>query len=187
MMSISNSTATKHDHMEDLFKKHGFSDFKWMNPKDIIVSQWVRMKCMYGCGDYGKNAACSPNVPSVIECEKFFNEYKEAVVFHFQKQVEKPEDRNAWTKQVNSALLKLECEVFLAGYERAFLLFMDNCSLCDECTEERENCKQQKLARPTVEAMAVDVYTTVRQLGYPVQVLSEYLLPMNRYAFLMIQ
>ena len=88
-MSISNSTATNHDHMEDLFKKHGFSDFKWMNPKDIIVSQWVRMKCMYGCGDCGKKAACPPNVPSVIECEKFFNEYKKAVVFHFQKQVEK--------------------------------------------------------------------------------------------------
>jgi predicted metal-binding protein len=187
MTSISNSTTSKHDHMEHLFNKHGFSDFKWMNPKNIIVSQWVRMKCMFGCRDYGKNAACPPNVPSVIECEKFFNEYSEAVVFHFQKQVEKPEDRHAWTKKVNSALLKLERQVFLAGYERAFLLFMDGCSFCADCTEEREKCQQPQLSRPTVEAMAVDVYTTVRQIGYSVHVLAEYSQPMNRYAFLLIQ
>ena len=44
-----------------------------------------------------------------------------------------------------------------------------------------------QLSRPTVEAMAVDVYTTVRQIGYPIQVLSDYAQAMNRYAMLLVQ
>lgn len=34
--------------LESIFKKYGFDDFKWINPKDVVVSQWVRMKCMFG-------------------------------------------------------------------------------------------------------------------------------------------
>jgi hypothetical protein len=34
--------------------------------------------------------------------------------------------------------------------------------------------------------MAIDVYTTVRKAGYPIQVLSDYAQEMNRYAFLLV-
>jgi len=35
--------------------------------------------------------------------------------------------------------------------------------------------------------MAVDVFTTVRNIGYPIEVLYDYSQEMNRYAFLLIQ
>jgi len=35
--------------LEALFAKSGYEDFKWIKPKEIVVSQWVRMKCMFGC------------------------------------------------------------------------------------------------------------------------------------------
>jgi hypothetical protein len=35
--------------------------------------------------------------------------------------------------------------------------------------------------------MAVDVFSTVRQIGYPIQVLVDYSQTMNRYAFLLIE
>lgn len=173
--------------MEELFQKHGFEDFHLIDPVEIVVAQWVRMKCMFGCGDYGKNACCPPNVPSVAECERFFKEYKTAAIFRFEKQVEKPEDRHEWTKQVNAGLLQLERAVFLAGYEKVFLLFMDGCSFCAECVKVRESCKNPRQARPTGEALAIDVYTTVRKIGYPIQVCADYSHPMNRYAFLLIE
>ena len=108
--------------LEALLKKHGYTDFKWINPKDIVVSQWVRMKCMFGCANYGRNASCPPNVPSVSECRQFFDEYSTAVVLHFEKTVAKPEDRHAWSKGVNQGLLKLEREFFISGYEKALLI-----------------------------------------------------------------
>ncbi len=177
----------KRKDLANIFRRHGFKDFKWVDPKKIVVAQWPRMKCLYGCDEYGKTASCPPNVPSVSECERFFREYRQAVIFHFEKNVAKPEDRFAWTRKVNLSLLKMEKDVFLSGYEKAFLLFMDTCNICAECTERREACKQPKMSRPTADALAVDVYSTVKQLGYPIEVLSRYDQTMNRYAFLLVE
>lgn len=176
-----------HAELEALFARHGYTDLKWIKPRDIIVSQWVRVKCMFGCPEYGRNATCPPNVPSVSKCRRFFDEYGTAVILHFAKQVDKPEDRHAWSKEVNQGLLELERAVFLAGYPKAFLLFMDSCSLCADCPGVRQECKNPKLARPTPESMAIDVFSTVKQYGYPIQVLSDYSQTMNRYAFLLIE
>jgi len=177
----------KYQKLEKLFGKHGFTDFTWIKPADMVVSRWVRMKCTYGCAEYGRNACCPPNVPSVQECREFFDEYGAVAVFHFEKRVRKPEDRKPWARRINRALLKLEREVFLAGYQKAFLLPMDSCELCAACACARELCKNPKLARPTPEALAVDVFATAGRCGYPIEVLSAYSQPMNRYAFLLVE
>ncbi len=173
--------------LEGLFKKHDYDDFKWIKATDIVVSQWVRMKCTFGCGTYGKKGACPPNVPSVAECREFFSEYQDAVIIHFEKVFDKVEERFSWGKEVNRKLIKLEREVFLAGFQKAFLFYMDECCLCDDCSKFRVECKNQKAARPCPEAFAVDIFTTVKKCGYPINVLSEYSEKMNRYAFLMVE
>ncbi len=173
--------------LETLFLKHGFKDFKWINPQNIVVSQWVRMKCMFGCKEYGKNACCPPNTPSVQDCKSFFSEYSEGAVFHFEKKLEDPEQRHEWTKGINVKLLSLEREVFLAGNPKAFLLFVDSCSICTECAAERAKCSNKRSARPAPEAMAVDVFSTVRGIDYPIKVLGDYSEPMNRYGFLLVK
>ncbi len=172
---------------EAIFRKHGYEDFKWIDPKEIVVSQWARMKCVFGCKNYGRCGACPPNTPSVIECREFFRGYKTAAIFHFSKSVDHPEDRFAWTREVNRKLLDLEREIFLSGFYKTFLLFMDSCNLCQSCAGTREQCQNPKLSRPSPESMAVDVYQTVRKVGYPLEVLSDYSQEMNRYAFLLIE
>jgi predicted metal-binding protein len=173
--------------LEALFHEHKFTDFRWIDPKDIVVAQWVRMKCRFGCNEYGKNACCPPNTPSIEECERFFREYRTAAIFHFTKAVDKPEDRHAWTRGINEALLKLEQTVFLAGRVKAFMLFMDSCALCAKCVSSRAECKKPKLARPGLDAMGIDVFSTVLKAGYPIEVLSDYRQQMNRYALLLIE
>lgn len=173
--------------LEALFAKHEFADFKWIDPASIVVSEWVRMKCMYGCNGYGRNASCPPNTPTVAECRRFFAEYRTAAIFHFEKKVAKPEDRHEWSAKISGRLLKLEREVFLAGNHKAFLLFMDSCNLCGECALTRAQCKHPKMSRPSPEAMAIDVFATARQCGYPIEVLADYSRPMNRYAFLLVE
>jgi predicted metal-binding protein len=175
------------DRIEAILQRQGYKDYRWIDPGEIVVSQWVRMKCMYGCTEYGKTAICPPNVPTVSECEIFFQEYNKAVVLHFEKEVEKPEDRFAWTRKINLKLLELEKEIFCSGFEKTFLLFMDSCNICKTCQEKKEDCIEPKRARPTPEALGVDVYSTVRKANYPIQVLSDYSQMMNRYAFLLIE
>ena len=105
---------------------------------------------------------------------------------HFEGKMKKPEDRHAWSARINTRLVKLERAVFLAGFERAFILFMDSCSFCKECTSSRETCDKPSMARPAPEAMVVDVYSTVRQFGYEISVRTDYNQKMDRYAFLMV-
>jgi predicted metal-binding protein len=173
--------------LESLFVKHDLTDYKWIDPQEIVVAQWVRLKCMFGCGGYGRALTCPPNVPSVADCRQFFAEYTAAVLFHFGKAVDPPEDRHAWCRAVNRDLLALEREVFLSGCHKAFMLFMDSGCLCEHCVEGKADCRQPRSARPAPEALAVDVFTTVRRCGYPIEVLKDYTQPMNRYAFLLVE
>ena len=84
-------------------------------------------------------------------------------------------------------MLKMERDVFISGYRKAFLLFIDECEFCPECAGTRHRCKNKKGARPSTEALAIDVYSTVRKFGLPIQVLKNYDETMNRYAFLLIE
>ena len=178
--------AKQQKQIDDILRSHKYTDYKWVDPKKIIVAQWVRLKCMFGCGEYGHGGACPPNTPSVAECERFFNEYSDAIILHFEGKMDKPKDRHAWSAKINTKLVKLERAVFLSGFERAFLLFMDSCCFCKECTGRRETCEQPRMARPAPEAMAVDVYSTVRQFGFEINVRTDYDQKMDRFAFLMV-
>ena len=173
--------------LEALFREHGYSDFRWLDPKQVVVAHWVRMKCTYGCSGYGKRPTCPPHVPSVSECRQFFDEYTTGVILHFEQAFDKPEDRSEWTAEVNRGLVALERATFLKGYEKAFLLFMAPCRLCRKCEGTTDGCKHPEAARPVPESLAVDVFSTARQAGYPIEVLTEYTQAMNRYALLLIE
>ena len=173
--------------IEELVKKHNVEDFKWIDPHTIVVGQWVRMKCLYGCGEYGKTATCPPNVPSITECEKFFREYTSALVIHFEKFVDRPEDRHAWTRKINESLLAVERDVFLAGNHKALVLYIDPCNICGDCVPGRDDCRNPEDARPSLEGLGVDVFGTVRKQGYEIEVLDGYDRKMNRYGMLLVR
>ncbi len=181
-------TLSKNDRkgVDSLLTAHGVDDFAWVDPRGIITAQWVRMKCMYGCSSYGRKACCPPNTPTVAECEQFLKEYRDAVLFRIVVQFKKTEDRLAWNRQTNARLSKLERELFVSGYERVFLLSPAGCVLCAKCSGQRETCVLPASARPTPEAMAIDVYSTVRRFGYPIEVRRQVTDEQNRYGFFLI-
>lgn len=175
------------NNLEEIFTKSGFNEFKWIDTKEIVVAPWVRMKCQFGCPSYGKSASCPPNTPSTVECRAFFNSYSQAVIFKFNLSLKHPEERHNVTWEINKRLLEVERAVFLSGYHKVFLLFMGSCAACSECTPNREDCKKPKIARPLSEGMSVDVFETVRKVGYEIKVLKDYNEEMNRFAFLLVE
>lgn len=173
--------------LNKIFKNRGFDDFMWIKASKIQVAQWVRFKCMFGCTSYGKKGTCPPQVPPVAECREFFAEYDDAVIFHFSTKVHRPEDRVAWCLEISERLFELEKEVFMADYPKALVLFMDECRLCASCTGSRQECRDKVRARPGPESLAVDVFSTVKNFGFPINVLKNYQEIMHRYAFLMVK
>lgn len=173
--------------LEALFRQHAFTDFQWIDPQEIVVAQWVRFRCLFGCPMYGKSGTCPPHLPPVEECRQMIHEYRLAAVFHLSKAVEKPSDRKPWSKEISAKLVQLEREVFLSGCYKAFLISFDGCSQCEKCgIADRNECRNPRTSRPGADAMGIDVFSTVRKLGYPIEVLKDYKETMNRYAFLLV-
>lgn len=172
--------------IEPIISRHSFSDYRWLDPTEILVAEWVRIKCQFGCPRYGKAAVCPPNTPSVDACRRYFAEYEHALIFHFQIAESEAVARHTWSARTNRTLVALERDIFLAGYPKAFALFTDACHLCDECVPRKSECREPALARPSATGMAVDVFGTARSLGYPIEVLTDPLAPVNYFAFLMV-
>ena len=163
----------------------GFQDYKWIDPKKIVVSQWVRVKCQFGCSDYGLGT-CPPNTPSVDECRKFFNEYNRAVILRFTVLADRDKYPSQWSKSTTSQLLKAEKEIFTSDYPKVFLLNQTCCSSCKECPGNRKDCKDKEKSRPSPEGFAVDVYQTVKNAGWDIHVIPSSPSDINRIAIIMV-
>jgi predicted metal-binding protein len=176
---------TTKEKIESIVIGHGFSDYHWINPQDIIVSQWVRIKCTFGCTDYGLGT-CPPNTPPVNECKTFFSEYNNGLIIRLNKFADKNSYPSDWSRNMTNKLLEIEKQIFLSGNPKAFLLNQTCCALCKDCSGNRLDCKDKKNSRPSPESFAVDVYQTVRNAGMEINVISENPSEINRIAILLI-
>ena len=172
--------------IEKYLIEKGLNDFKWINPKDIIVAQWVRVKCEFGCADYGLGT-CPPNTPTVNECDSFFKEYEKGLIIRLSKSADKDKYPSAWSNEMTNKLLEMERTIFLDGFHKVFLLNQTCCCLCSDCSGNRFDCKDKKNSRPSPEAFAVDVYQTVRNSGLDINVVKENPSEMHRIAILLIE
>jgi len=142
--------------LERVFRKHGFADFAGSTREDRGLpldpdEVPLRLRRIRPDGLLPAERPAGRRMPRLLPG------VRRGAVFHFEKRLARPEDRFAWTRRLNLKLLKLEREVFLAGQEKAFLLFMDSCNICPECAGTREACLKAAARRPTPEALAVDV------------------------------
>ncbi len=64
------SDQSQYASLETISRDDGFADFKWIAPEQIVVAQWVRMKCMFGCSNHGRKGACPPQTLAVSDCER---------------------------------------------------------------------------------------------------------------------
>ncbi len=172
--------------VESLLEAHGFKDYRWIDAKEIVIRQWVRSLCIHSCPDYGKRAVCPPNMPSIGECERFFAEYDRALILRFEMKAHHRKKDSEVFCQIDESLLDLEKRLFYEGYPKALLLPATVCYRCDECTQSLTECRFKDKARPTPEALGVDLFTTVKKVGYPLDVLKDMDDMMNRYAILMV-
>jgi predicted metal-binding protein len=173
--------------LEGIFVRHGCPDFKWIKSRGIAVASWVRMKCSFGCPSFGKSLSCPPHVPSIPECRIFFDEYEDGALFHFTASVENPADRFPWSEEINKRLLRVEKDVFLHGYHKVFVLLVNECRKCTKCGANKAECPHPESVRPMPESLGVDLFSTARNCGYSVNVLTSEKEKMDRFAILLVR
>jgi len=152
--------------VESLIKAIGLKDYKWMHASDILVREWVRMKCTYGCPFFGKSESCPPNTPSVRECLEFLASYNDAIIFHFQFKRSQDEGLHLYAKNINEKMLKLEKGLMDKGYRKAFVLLLGSSISCESFHQKSGEAPARHMQRPSPEALAIDVFQSVEKYGY---------------------
>jgi predicted metal-binding protein len=171
--------------IDNILEELQIEKFKWIDADRIAVAQWVRVKCQFGCEDYGLGA-CPPNTPSVADCERFFHEYHRAIFIPLTVEADKNHYPSDWSAAMTKKLLELERRIFLMNFPKAFLLNQSCCSLCKSCPGSRLECIDKKHSRPSPESFAVDVYQTALNIGEELHVIDSNPSQITRVALLMV-
>ncbi len=164
---------------KDIVKKaldKGAIEGKLICSDDVYTAEWVRLKCRYGCGGFGKKLTCPPYSPTPEQTEKVLNNYERAILIHFTDDID----------NLKIIMTDLEREAFLSGYYKAFAMGAGPCYLCEECGLE-EGCVHPHKARPAMEACGIDVYRTARESGFPIEVVEDRSCSQNYYGLLLLE
>jgi predicted metal-binding protein len=154
----------------NLALESGMIDPKIIGINKIVLAEWVRWKCRYGCPDYGLWLKCPPHSPTPSETRALLSEYRRALLFRI-----KPESGYTGTHVVGNvyrSLSELERKIFLSGYRKALAFGGGECDLCETCCVESGICRNPTIARPSMEACGIDVFATAKKAGYKLTILN---------------
>ena len=153
----------------------GAKGAKLVFTNQVFTGEWVRLKCQYGCGAYASSRNCPPYSPTPERTRRILDEYRVAILVHGDR-----------TTDIRALVVKLEREVFLAGYHKAFAYACGPCDLCDKCDLEGP-CRHEDQSRPAMEACGMDVYATARAAGFPIEVVTERACVQNYYGLVLVE
>ncbi|KPK58314.1 MAG: hypothetical protein AMK73_09355 [Planctomycetes bacterium SM23_32] len=144
-------------------------------PADVVTAEWVRMKCRFGCGGYGRCLTCPPYSPTPRQTRRLLDDYATAYLIWWGADHPSRGD-----------LAEIERQTFLAGWYKALMLASGPCGLCDPCPLEHP-CRYPYQARPAMEACGIDVYETAHRAGFPLRVVTCREDTPNFYSLLLVE
>jgi len=154
-------------------RQHGLESVTAFDISQVVVAQWVNLKCRYGCSQYKANWSCPPATPDFNEVRTILSEYSTALLLvgsQNRNDFYKDSNRNR-TDQVKywKGTVSLERMLFLKGYDKAISLVSGACSLCKQCAYPNA-CRFPMEKRPTVESFYIDLVGTLKNLGIETRV-----------------
>lgn len=175
-------------------KMAGASRAEVIDVNDVVVDRRVRLKCAVPlCDSYGRHLMCPPAVMPVDEFERALRQYRRALILQIETDhgsADEPgmrltketcSEREAATKtrdwkiRLHEVVNRVEAAAFKEGFYLAAGLIAGTCSLCKECVGQQSDrqCRHPFQARPSMEAMGIDVLRTCRNAGLIIRLSSE--------------
>ena len=158
----------------------------------VVVDERVSLKCRVPlCGHYGVNLMCPPHVPTPAETREALKRYSDTLVVQqdipltqaaVDEVVAAAEDGDGPAGAAEDSLRDsqnrfaelmsaLEAEAYRMGYRFAAAFAGGDCVLCDVCAGVAGGqCKRPGEARPSMEAVGIDVVATARAAGLKLEV-----------------
>lgn len=141
-----------------------------INTKNVVLDPRVRFQCQFsGCGEYGRNLMCPPNVPTIEEFERVLNTYTKGLLMVLEGDLDDKEDvkkqSDEYALKLHKIVYKTEKKAFELGYPFAAGLIGGSCKLCASCPPHIRECRHKNIARPSMEAMGINVLETGKKAG----------------------
>lgn len=139
----------------------------------IVADPRVRLKCRLNlCGQFGRNLMCPPQVWDVPETAAALERYTFALLVQISRKAEPADYRAVFEREkaaINSIIVDLEKEAFRLGFSLALGFSCGHCQLCPVCAGEEgmAACRHPAQARPSLEAVGIDVEKTCETAGLP--------------------
>jgi len=152
-------------------------------PADYVqIDERVRLKCSIAlCPNYEKSLFCPPHTPSTEFMRQALSRYHYAIVFaleiipvdHFSVRSTQRHAAADWTRKCFEIVGRIEALAFGSGYYLAMGFGQGSCrkALCgqDKCLVlEGGSCPYPLKARPSMEAVGIDVYGLVTKVGWEI-------------------
>ncbi|MDQ1281049.1 MAG: hypothetical protein QG670_2313 [Thermoproteota archaeon] len=157
------------DEFCDFAVKMDADDAKLIETKNIVVKNSTRWSCRFGCENYGKSLMCPPYSPTPDETRALLKEYKWALLVRKKVAFD---IREKSADDLHKLMLDLEHYAFIKGFYSALGFKAGRCKLCENCNIEGGICVNPKSARPSMESLGIDVFSTAKKAGYEVEVLT---------------
>lgn len=144
---------------------------------DIVFDPRVALKCIFGCGDYGRNHTCpyQKSPLSMKEYKEIFSHYSWGIIIGCSNK--------ALSQKIS---FEIERTCFLDGYHFAFSL--SDCGLCKTCSKiTGEDCRVPSKARPAFHAIGIDVFKTVQKFDLPLFVAQDFDSEINWYSAVFVE
>ncbi len=139
---------------------------------DAKVEDWIRLKCQYGCPNYGRRFTCPPHSPTPATMRTILEAYSTAFLLRYDAPAQPREADMAVRKDgmelAIDAFLRLERYAFLNGYPMAFVFGLNYCPGCHVCAVEEGvgACRNPQMARPSLEACGINVKRLIEHAGW---------------------
>lgn len=193
VVPFKNSEGIPHALLQQLLKKgkkYGLETIFPFSTDEIVIAQWVYLKCRYGCSRYNTNWCCPPATPGPETVRTLFKEYALALLLVGSQT--RPEfyldNARKRTKQVRywKGTVGLERLLFLEGYHKAFGLVGETCALCKECAYPGD-CRFPQEKRPAVESFGIDVIGTLQNIGVTPRVARRRMQSFSYYGIILVE
>ena len=161
--------------------KLGADEARVVDASTLPVKDAVAFKCRVPqCYGYNNCAQCPPNAPKPYEIRQLLKEYSYGVLFvrrvksELLKRDRNDKDRRAAFRSILEIVSKLESAAFYDGHYLAVGFSAGSCfsSMCDSkqgCEVLKgEKCRFPLKARPSMEAVGMDVYQLIASSGWEI-------------------
>jgi predicted metal-binding protein len=165
-------------------KSLGVSKAEIVDTGNVVVGNWVRLKCQYGCGRYGECLTCPPYSPTPDYTKEMIREYSKGLLMQIESIALMGRSRPS--PRLRKIVAVLEREIFLDGHYKALGMASGPCRFCKTCDTDQP-CKHPYKARPSMEACGIDVYQTARNCGFELEVVKTEDCPYSCIALILIE